>query len=325
MQLRRQLAGRRHRAKKQGQRIPSMTKSFKTVALIGKADDARVAEPLVVLAQYLGERGVRIVVEPGIELDFGKAGVDPLPQTDLVEAADLVIAVGGDGTMLYAARLVAASGVPLLGVNRGRLGFLADVSPAEMLKRLDEVLAGKYQSETRLILNAALIHADGSTISELALNDVVLQKWQTGRMLVFDTYINDCHVNTHAGDGMIIATATGSTAYALSAGGPIIQPELDAVVLLPICPHTLTDRPLVVGPGGHIVIILRERYDTTGEVTCDGRVLGGLGPADKLHVTRAGHTVTLIHPPGYDYYRILRSKLHWGRSTYSRSDETPSG
>lgn len=302
-----------------------MTNAFKTVALIGKADDARVAEPLVALAHYLGERDVRVLVESPVELDFGKRGVEQLPQAELSETAELVIAVGGDGTMLYAAKLVAASGVPLLGVNRGRLGFLADVSPAEMLERLDEVLAGKYQSETRLILDAALMREDGTTITELALNDVVLQKWKTGRMLEYDAYIDDCHVNTHAGDGMIIATATGSTAYALSAGGPIIQPELDAVVLLPICPHTLTDRPLVVGPDGEIIIRLRERYDTTGEVTCDGRVLGELGPADTLRVTRASHTVTLIHPPGYDYYRILRSKLDWGRSTYSRSDETPSG
>ncbi len=302
-----------------------MTNAFKTVALIGKADDARVAEPLVALAHYLGERDVRVLVESPVELDFGKRGVEQLPQAELSDAAELVIAVGGDGTMLYAAKLVAASGVPLLGVNRGRLGFLADVSPAEMLERLDEVLAGKYQSETRLILDAALMREDGTTITELALNDVVLQKWKTGRMLEYDAYIDDCHVNTHAGDGMIIATATGSTAYALSAGGPIIQPELDAVVLLPICPHTLTDRPLVVGPDGEIIIRLRERYDTTGEVTCDGRVLGELGPADTLRVTRASHTVTLIHPPGYDYYRILRSKLDWGRSTYSRSDETPSG
>ena len=301
-----------------------MARSFKTVALIGKADDPRVAEPLVALAQYLRERDIRVVVESRNELDFGKASIDLLAHADLVEAADLMIAVGGDGTMLYAAKLVAASGVPLLGINRGRLGFLADVSPAEMLERLDEVLAGRYQSENRLILNTALMRENGSTITGLALNDVGLQKWQTGRMLEFDTFINDCHVNTHAGDGMIIATATGSTAYALSAGGPIIQPELDALVLLPICPHTLTDRPLVVGPDGDIVILLRQRYDTTGEVTCDGRVLGELGPADKLRVTRAGHTVTLIHPPGYDYYRTLRSKLHWGRSTYSRSQETPS-
>ncbi len=240
----------------------------------------------------------------------------------MIRESSLVIAVGGDGTMLYAARLVAESGVPLLGVNRGRLGFLADVSPDEIPARLDEILDGHYQSESRLMLSAELIREGQEALKARALNDVVLLKWQTGRMLEFDTSINGIQVNSHAGDGMIIATATGSTAYALSAGGPIIQPDLDALVLLPICPHTLTDRPVVIGSGDRIEIKLLERYDTTGEVTCDGQVLGELRPADRLQVMRAEKEITLIHPVGYDYYRILRSKLHWGRSTYSRSSTT---
>lgn len=299
-----------------------MERPFKIVALVGKAGDSRVAEPMLVLARHLNSRGVRVLTDPSVDLDFGAAQVERTDLDQLIRESSLVIAVGGDGTMLYAARLVAESGVPLLGVNRGRLGFLADVTPDEIPARLDEILDGHYQSESRLMLSAELIREGQEALKALALNDVVLLKWQTGRMLEFDTSINGIQVNSHAGDGMIIATATGSTAYALSAGGPIIQPDLDAVVLLPICPHTLTDRPVVISSGDRIEIKLLERYDTTGEVTCDGQVLGELRPADRLQVMRAEKEITLIHPVGYDYYRILRSKLHWGRSTYSRSSKT---
>jgi NAD+ kinase len=214
---------------------------------------------------------------------------------------------------------VAGHDVPLLGINRGRLGFLTDVMPQDMLSCLDAALAGGLQRETRPLLQACL-HAEGSQGQSLALNDVVLQKAGTGRMLDFETRVNGNYVNTHAGDGIVIASATGSTAYALSCGGPIIEPSLDVLVLAPICPHTLSDRPVVVSARSEIEIQLLEREDTRAQVVCDGAVLGDLNPEGRLHITVASKRITLLHPPGHDYFSLLRSKLHWGRGqpTHSR-------
>jgi NAD+ kinase len=255
-------------------------------------------------------------VDRSVSLDFGAARVTAVPETSFGKRADLVIAIGGDGTMLYAARLVATSDVPLLGINRGRLGFLTDVSPDDMLERLDEVLAGRFSEDRRTLLEARLQPKGGAEAVLTALNDVVVQKWETGRMLDFETWIDGRYVNTHGSDGLIVASATGSTAYALSCGGPIIQPDLGVFVMVPICPHTLSDRPLVVPSGAQVEVRLLERADTRAQVMCDGGVLGELRPTDRLLVGASKRHITLLHPPGYDYYRLLRSKLHWGRGSY---------
>ena len=226
----------------------------------------------------------------------------------------LIVAVGGDGTMLHAARMAATADVPVLGVNRGRLGFLADVGPEQMLQSVDDALAGRCHAERRMLL-AAHILADGQPTDALALNDVVVAKRETGRMVDVRTWVNGAYVNTHVGDGFIIATPTGSTAYALSCGGPIVHPSLDAVVLVPVCPHTLSDRPIVVPAGSVIEIELADRFESRAQVVCDGIVLCDLDPGVRLRIERAKVSATLLHPPGHDYYRILRSKLHWGRGT----------
>ncbi|HTB90723.1 MAG TPA: NAD(+) kinase, partial [Steroidobacteraceae bacterium] len=147
----------------------------------------------------------------------------------------------------------------------------------------------------------------------LALNDVVVNKWETGRTMDFETSINGRFVNSHGGDGMVIATATGSTAYALSCGGPIVEPDLDVWVLAPISPHTLSDRPIVVRAGSKIALRMSDRFESRAQVTCDGTAIGDLAQGDNLYVEAADAQITLLHPPGYDYYRLLRSKLHWGR------------
>jgi NAD+ kinase len=230
----------------------------------------------------------------------------------IAEGAQRIVAVGGDGTLLHAARLAFSTGVPLLGINRGRLGFLADVAATEMIDRLDEVLGGHYTRDVRRALTARLV-GDGAERHAIGLNDVVVQKWDTGRMLDYETWIDGRYVNTHGGDGLVIATATGSTAYALSCGGPIIHPLLDAVVLAPICPHTLSDRPIVVSREVEIEVRLVPRPGTRAQVICDGILLGEFAADARLVVGPAAASITLLHPPGYDYYRILRSKLHWGR------------
>jgi NAD+ kinase len=286
---------------------------FKTIALVGNAQDRRVSESMLTLATHLHSRHCGIVADSNAAIDFDGIKVERQPESALGAHADLIVAVGGDGTMLHAARLATPHGVPVLGVNRGRLGFLADIGPAEMRDRLDDVLGGRYVKDKRAMLQAKLLREGEADRGCEALNDVVLQKWQTGRMLDFETWIDDRYVNTHGGDGLVIATATGSTAYALSCGGPILYPELDALVLAPICPHTLSDRPIVVRSSSTIEVRLVERPDTRAQVTCDGVPLGELVPGDRLVVMPAATTVTLLHPPDHDYYRILRSKLRWGR------------
>jgi NAD+ kinase len=286
-------------------------------ALVGRFTDPRVAESARVALAHLVERGVTVRVDCAAPLAVSSA-VSAVATAELSPGADLMIAVGGDGTLLYAAGLVARHGVPLLGINRGRLGFLTDVMPQDIATCLDAALAGQLDADERPLLAARLQHADGTSREALALNDVVLQKLATGRMLDFETRVAGRYVNTHAGDGIVVASATGSTAYALSCGGPIIEPQLDIVVLAPICPHTLSDRPIVVSGRSVIEIRLLERPDTRAQVTCDGSILGTLVPGERLEIRRAAERVTLLHPPGHDYFRLLRSKLHWGRGDSER-------
>jgi NAD+ kinase len=289
----------------------------RSCALVGRFSDARVAETVNALLPHLRSRGVQVLMSeaaPGTDA----AGVARVPEGAIGERADLVIAIGGDGTMLYAARLVARHGVPLLGVNRGRLGFLTDIMPQDMLPSVDAALRGELQADERPML-AALLHGAGGSIAQaLALNDVVMQKHDTGRTLDFETRIDQRYVNTHDGDGIIVASATGSTAYALSCGGPILQPHLDALVIAPICAHTLSDRPIVVSSRSVVEVVLLERPDTQANVACDGLMLGALRPGDRLEVRAARERVTLLHPAGHDHYKLLRSKLHWGRGSFER-------
>ena len=278
-----------------------MGSEFKKVLILGRRTDSRVTEPMATLVEHLT-----------------KAGIDVL-QDENAAAADLVIAIGGDGTMLYAGSKVRDHNVPLLGINRGRLGFLADVTPDEMLSSVDHILAGDYLIEARLLLNAELQRSDGESVHGVAFNDVVLQRTHAGRMVDFQTSVAGQFVNTHSGDGLIVATPTGSTAYALSCGGPIVEPQLDALVVVTLCPHTLKDRPIVIAANQQIEIRLLEREDTGAGVAVDGHAMGPLEPGDTLTITAAEQRVRLIHPPGYDFYGILRSKLLWGRDSRTRS------
>lgn len=277
-----------------------MSNPFTNIVIVGKPDDPRVTEPLAQLTAHLTKAGATLL------------------SREEVDSADLVIAIGGDGTMIYANRLTRESGTPILGINRGRLGFLADVTPEEMLTSIDHVLQGNYSTDSRLLLEACLLRSSGDQEVAFALNDVVLQRRETGRMVDFETRIAGQYVNTHSGDGLVVATPTGSTAYALSCGGPIIEPQLDAVVVVPICPHTLTDRPIVIAADQPVEVSLLQRDDTKAEITVDGFSMGDIWPGDKLRISAANNRVTLVHPPGYDFYGILRSKLFWGRDNRTR-------
>jgi NAD+ kinase len=289
---------------------------MKTCAVLGKFTHPNVAESARTLVPFLLQHGLEVLVEATADHAALGDGVKPVTDEELVARAQLAIVIGGDGSLLYAARLIAASGIPLLGINRGRLGFLTDTMPQDMLACVAAALQGRCIPDHRPLLEARLTAADGTQRCQLALNDVVLSKWETGRILDFETRIDGQFVNTHGGDGLVVASATGSTAYALSCGGPIVEPHLDVLVVVPICPHTLADRPIVVSRRSNVSIRLLERADTRAQVTCDGAVLGELLCDERLEIVPSDANITLLHPPGYDYYRLLRSKLHWGQGSY---------
>lgn len=297
----------------------AMSTEFRKIVVLGRHDDHRVAEAMTTLVPHLTEAGVTVLAEARMSLDLP---VERLDDQRLGADADLIISIGGDGAMLYAGNIAARFDVPLLGINRGRLGFLADVGPEQMLDSLDHVLAGNYSADSRLLLAARVQKPGGEAIEALALNDVVLQRRESGRMVDIVTKVAGKYVNTHSGDGLIVATPTGSTAYALSCGGPIIEPHLDAVVIVPVCPHTLTDRPIVISAGQEIEIRVLERRDTKAEVSVDGRTIDEISPEDTLTIRSAEQRIRLIHPPGLDFFEILRNKLFWGRD--SRVRDVPS-
>ncbi len=299
-----------------------MNKPFSRIALVGKVEDARVADSMAALARHLRARGLAVLIDRAAEVAGLPEGVERLPIDQLGAGADLIVAIGGDGTMLFAAQLAIGRGIPLLGINRGRLGFLTDISPDDMVAAFDAVLDGRYETDVRDLLTATLTHAGGRPAEYRALNDVVVQRHESGRMVELETWIGSCFVNSHGGDGLVIASSTGSTAYALSCGGPIIHPALGAVVIAPISPHTLSDRPIVVGRDSRIEVRLVARSATRAQVTCDGVMLGDLDLDSVLTIEPAAEQITFLHPPGHDYFRLLRSKLHWGRSGRTGAGES---
>lgn len=291
-----------------------MVNRFNQIALLGRYDDERVSAPMAALSRHLQNRGATVRAEDRVAPLIAAQSCGTVERA--VAEADLAIAIGGDGTMLYAAPLAARHDVPILGVNRGRLGFLADLGPEEMVEGVDDVLAGRYTVVSRLMLNAFL--PGKAEPACLALNDIVLQKVDVGRMLEFETWIDGGFVNTHGGDGLIVASPTGSTAYALSCGGPILAPQLEAMVLVPVCPHTLSDRPIVIHSGQEVELRMGHRREGDAQITADGHMLGRLAPGESVRIAAATQRVNLIHPPRHDHYQMLRQKLRWGRGRHAR-------
>ncbi len=292
----------------------TMADEFRTVGLIGKHGDKRVARTLEQLIGLLHDAGAEVLFDAESARELPSFGLPVVDRETLGTRSDLVIIVAGDGTFLNAARSLVDLDVPLLGVNLGRLGFLADVMPGEMTDRLAEVLAGDYDEEHRFLLDVRVVRDGRDIFQGSALNEVVAHKWHIARLIQFETMINGRLVNTQRSDGLIVATPTGSTAYSLSGGGPILHPGLDAVVLVPICPHTLSSRPLVVSADSEIEI----RMEHSGEqpeaqLTCDGQTTLELAPSDRIVIRQKQRRLRLVHPRGHDYYATLRAKLHWAR------------
>ena len=302
-----------------------MTIRFKKIGLWGYLGETGVTEPALEIIAQLRVLGLDVLIPDQKNIPAGFRNATCVPADQLGAEVDLIIAVGGDGTMLHAARRAAMYSVPLLGVNRGRLGFLTDISPELMVETIGAVISGDYISETRLMLQAKITNTNKILGPMLALNDVALKTVHTGHMQDFRTYVDGEYVNTHGGDGLIIATPTGSTAYALSCGGPIIQPDVDALVIVPIAPHTLSDRPLVVRSSSQIVVHIEPRLEhQSATVACDGEDLGEMGKKETLTINISEKTVQLLHPQGHSYYELLRSKLSWGQNNRSqRPDSNP--
>jgi len=289
-----------------------MSRHFKTIGLIGKFANQELGEHLEKIRDYLQAQKRIVVLDAGTAEVLPIDGLEVKSRDQIGEICDLVIVIGGDGTMLNTARSLAQYGVPLVGINMGHLGFLTDIPWEGMEECLDGILSGHFRMEERILLDSSIIREGAQISHNIAFNDVVVHKWEEARMLEFETTIDGQFVNSQRSDGLIISTPTGSTAYALSGGGPIMHPSLEAITLVPICPHTLSQRPLAI-PGNSVVeIAISESGHGSAQVTCDGQINMGVLPGDKIRIKRFEKTIKLLHPNVYNYYEILRLKLHWG-------------
>jgi len=291
-----------------------MPPSFKTVALIGRYKGRDVAEPIRALGRFLADRGCDVLVERDTATESGVADFAVVDFAGLGARADLAVVLGGDGSMLSAARALAPHRVPLVGVNQGRLGFMTDIALGEMIAAMGRILAGEHVIESRVMLAAGLSRGGQPTLAGSALNDVIVSKGGSGRLIEMIVRIDGQFLYNLRSDGLIIATPTGSTAYALSAGGPIVQPDVPALVLVPICPHTLSNRPIAVGDAAVIELTLNRGADA--RLHFDGQPQFDLAEGDVVTVRRGEHAVKLVHPPGYGYYAMLREKLRWSESRF---------
>ncbi|GAA5179749.1 MULTISPECIES: NAD(+) kinase [Halomonadaceae] len=284
---------------------------FKNIGLIGRLGSGSVVETLRRLIRFLGTRGYHVIIEDRTASGLDEHRQQEASRSQLGELCDLVIVVGGDGSMLGAGRALCRSGTPVLGINRGRLGFLTDILPDEVEEKVGEVLAGDYETERRFLLDAE-VYREGLLVGASdALNDVVVHPGKAVQMIEFELFIDGLFVYSQRADGLIMATPTGSTAYALSGGGPIVHPGLEAITLVPMFPHTLSSRPIVVDAASEIKIHIGETNEAYPHVSCDGQTQVVSKPGDILYVRRKAQRLTLIHPRGHNYYEICRSKLGW--------------
>lgn len=287
-----------------------MTERFRNIGLVARADNGAADEALRPLVRLLQQHGCNVIIEQTLAEPLEDLKLQAGSRTQLGESCDLVIVVGGDGRLLGAARTFARHDVPVLGINRGRLGFLTDIRPSEIDTRMAQVLGGDYHIEQRFLLDMEVRRAGAAIGSGSALNDVVLLSGESVHMIEFELYIDGDFVYGQRSDGLILATPTGSTAYALSGGGPIMHPGIDALVLVPLNPHTLSSRPLVVDGNSEIKIRMSSP-ELKPLVSCDGQEGVRLQRGDEIRVSKKPHRLRLLHPPGHNFYEACRSKLGW--------------
>lgn len=294
--------------------------AFKRIGLVGRPGHSGVVDSLRSLGEVLKSRGLKVIVdELSGELLEGTQ-FELMDRDRLAAQCDLVIVVGGDGSMLGVAQMLADHDVPVLGVNRGRLGFLTDILPEEIDSRIGEIFAGQYTVEHRFLIECEL-RRNGKVINTAsALNDVVLHPGTSARMIEFELFIDDQFVYSQQSDGLIVATPTGSTAYSLSAGGPIMHPSLNALVLVPMYPHSLSSRPLVIDADSTIRVVVGKQRSLIPQVGCDGATGFAAHPGDELIVRKKPGALRLIHPLDHNFYQTCRSKLGWG-NRLGRADD----
>ena len=294
---------------------------FKRVALIGRSAHQQAVKTISRLIDYLRDQGLEVWIEDEIA-DVGEfSGLPHCALEHIGQKVDLAIVVGGDGSLLGASRALARFDTPVLGINRGTLGFLTDIRPSEAIEKVGQALLGKFTEEQRSLNSVEVIRDDQVIARANALNDIVLHKGQSARMLGFDLCIDDQFVYSSRSDGLIVSTPTGSTAYALSAGGPIMHPRLDALVLVPMFPHTLNARPIVVPADCVISVTVTEKHQALPQVSCDGQTHISLLLGDQVVIRQSVEKLTLLHPPGYSYYEVCRSKLQWGGRIEPQQDD----
>lgn len=286
---------------------------FHKIGIFAKYNGTQSWESIDKLISFFLERNRTVYLDKTSCHDFPIDRYDAqlVDRNQMRGKIDLAIVVGGDGTFLDVARYVVDQQIPILGVNLGRLGFLADVSPTTMLSTMEDVLKGVFDYEERNLLEVTIYENDDLVFKHLAFNDVVIHKPDTPKMIEFETFINGRFLKSQRSDGMIISTPTGSTAYALSAGGPIVDPSLNVITLVSINPHTISNRPFVIGGDSKIELRANENCSGLARITCDGQITFEINAAHRSYVVRHPNFIKMIHPSGHDHFQLLRAKLHW--------------
>ena len=293
-----------------------MQHDFQTVGLIGKTNHDGASESLKILYTYLIQRGLRVIVEERVADDLDDINTEVLDLVSIGKEAQLAIVVGGDGNMLGAARVLSRFNVSVVGVNRGNLGFLTDISPDDITSQLDKVFDGEFEVEQRFLLEVEVHRHSRLKSSNAAVNEAVLHHTKVAHMMEFELYVDDDYVFTQRSDGLIVSTPTGSTAYSLSGGGPILMPNLDALAIVPMFPHTLSCRPIVVDANSKITLKVLPDNRENQQVSCDGHVVLSVLPGDEIQIRKNPNQLTLIHPKDYSYFKVLRTKLKWGSKLF---------
>mgnify|MGYP003645443966 CR=1 FL=1 len=290
-----------------------MTNKFNSIGIIAKYNDKLVFETVRSLYDFLQANEIKICADKDAKICLESTGVSCVDIKEMHKNIDLAIVVGGDGTLLSSAQSMVEHDIPIIGINRGRLGFLTNILPENMHQDLEQILNGEFQQEARTVMTARHMRGEEQLADCLAINDVVVHARYVVRMIELETRIDDEYLNTVRADGLIVATPTGSTAYALSGGGPIVHPSVATTLIVPICPHTLSNRPIAVDENSRIEIVYSVHNQLNGIASIDGQMETEVIPGDRIIIERSPKPLTLIQPNSYSFFKVLRQKLNWSQ------------
>ena len=295
---------------------------FKNIGLVGRPGSSEVLSTLKRLLEFLQEQDVEVILEAKTGELVKRSDLQSCDREELSKHCDLVVVVGGDGSLLNIAKLIAAKQIPVIGVNRGRVGFLTDISPDKLEEQLRGVLLGEYSLDDRFLLDVGMRDFQTGVIDAFgsALNDVVLHPGTAAQMIEFELFIDDRFVYSQRSDGLIVATPTGSTAYSLSAGGPIMHPRLNAIVVVPMYPHSLNSRPIVVDGDSEIRVVVSAGERLLPHISCDGQRVHEASAGDEIIISKKAGPLKLLHPQAHSFYQACRSKLGWGNRLVNKID-----